>query len=437
MKDNAAKKINLFNQELLDSNEETLRILSDREIEEKKISKGQLWFMLLKDEPIGPFHQNDLARFLEENPHFPRDTKISNFNHPLWLPIYRYPQFQRRRSANEENEETFWILENGLKKGPYSATNVTEHIKDSSYLPTQLISDDKGLHWKKIIEHPLFQKIKNEIIPRKLPSIPQAELLSKEGPRREILYRPEAQVLMALGLIDRQRQNKAHPFAEDIDNETNHYVQILQNSGHSTPQIEEKVWWKILLKTIGTILFFIIGIISIYWNLRKTPETPSPTMMPTGPQEGSKQILNQQTFPSSSQQQMLPPQPSMQRMPGSFNAPPPPAPGNFPHNNLPMIQENNPERNVNDMPPAQMPEENFEPPPPPPEAASEENFPSPQSKSVPMQPTGEAYYQDEAQPAPPNTSEDGFSGSFDGGAQEAIGQQPMLPPPPPPPESAE
>src|SRR5688572_22797175 len=97
-----------------------LQILTDKQIEAYGIPKDQLWYLNFKGEPIGPYHRDDLRTFLEDNPQFPRDTKVANYVQQNWLPLFKVPEFQRRKPQmvpEQENFESreFYLLRHGQK----------------------------------------------------------------------------------------------------------------------------------------------------------------------------------------------------------------------------------------------------------------------------------------------------------------------------------
>src|SRR5690606_24685274 len=114
---------------------------------ERQLTDEDLWFFLVKGKPMGPFDREDIATFLEENPHFPRDTKIANKVEQIWLSIYQIPHFQRRRpqvvpasQENTEEEQDYFILEGGQKSGPFSQDDIKRKIERKTLIYNSLIS---------------------------------------------------------------------------------------------------------------------------------------------------------------------------------------------------------------------------------------------------------------------------------------------------------
>jgi hypothetical protein len=139
------------------------QVLSEKQIKAYNIPKNVLWFVSTKSGPMGPFHQDDLRTFLELNPHFPRDSKVANLSDQRWLPLFKAPQFQRRKAStikrnDQWGNDEFFILVNGLKVGPLGAQILLQKLQKREILYNQLISLDKGETWIKIYEHPQFER---------------------------------------------------------------------------------------------------------------------------------------------------------------------------------------------------------------------------------------------------------------------------------------
>ncbi|MBF0207819.1 MAG: hypothetical protein HQK53_13120 [Oligoflexia bacterium] len=155
-----------MNEKLNKQEKETnkLRVVSAADIEANLVYKDDLWFILVREKLVGPFHKNDLKEFLNNNPHFPLNTKISNYNTPENLvPIFSLVQFQRRKpqlvpAPMDAKENEIFLLSQGLKNGPYTYKEVAELIDQKKILYNDLISVDEGITWIKVYEYPSFNR---------------------------------------------------------------------------------------------------------------------------------------------------------------------------------------------------------------------------------------------------------------------------------------
>ena len=72
----------------------TLAPVSEKIIQSGQVDKRELWFLLVKGHPVGPYETHSLKKFFLENPEFNLETYITNFEHTKWMPIFKCPHFK-------------------------------------------------------------------------------------------------------------------------------------------------------------------------------------------------------------------------------------------------------------------------------------------------------------------------------------------------------
>lgn len=264
----------------------SLQVLTEKQIETYKIPKEQLWYISVKGGPVGPFHRDDLRNFLDESPTFPRDTKVANYVQQVWVPLFKAPEFQRRRpqliprSDAVENKE-FHLLQNGQKAGPFTLEHVSQKIDEKQLLITDLISIDQGESWMKIFECPYFDRrhrVLRDDPQTPLPAPPHEDFFAKSQEELKLL-RPleklhevndEEEGLIGLAYIGKLRSKSLHNSTqggEDIFSEDKSKNLLSSN------QVASKKW---TLKHGIFFLLLVSGLASGLYYYKKHLNSPAP-----------------------------------------------------------------------------------------------------------------------------------------------------------------
>ena len=160
-----------------------LQALTKEEILHKEISHRDLWIVKFGSDIKGPFLLENLREYIQENEEVFTTAEASRLDPQEWMPLFSYPQFQRRSprivSAPEESEGPFWLFENGLKTGPFPKEEIVQRLETKSLIVTDSISSDDGKTWLKIFEIHGFDR--RDFAPAELPAAPNVTLAQIHG----------------------------------------------------------------------------------------------------------------------------------------------------------------------------------------------------------------------------------------------------------------
>jgi hypothetical protein len=148
----------MSNQELI-----PLKPLTKEEIISENLEAQELWVVKVHDEVYGPFKTIDLFNFSAEHPEICRQCEVKHPASDEWFHFYKVPAFQRRKpqlistQAFVSNDH-FYILLNGIKKGPYTHADLIKFLSEHEIMVTDQISVDGGNSWIKLYQHHQFDR---------------------------------------------------------------------------------------------------------------------------------------------------------------------------------------------------------------------------------------------------------------------------------------
>ena len=161
----------------------TLQALTKEEILHKELSHRELWMLKLNSQTWGPFLLEDLREYVQENEDLLTSVQASRLDPQEWMPLFSYPQFQRRSprliSTPQNTEGPFWLLDKGLKIGPFEKKHVLKRLELKTLIVTDSISSDDGKTWLKIFEIEGFDR--RDFAHSELPTAPTMTLAQMHG----------------------------------------------------------------------------------------------------------------------------------------------------------------------------------------------------------------------------------------------------------------
>lgn len=133
-----------------------LKPLNNEAIKEMGINAHDLWHIQLGGEEFGPFETESLKHYAGENGELFEEALATRQDNNDWRPFYSHTLFQRRGpqvlKPKAKQEGPYWILDNGQKLGPFSASDIDKKIELISLGFTDLISTDDGHSWYKLYQ---------------------------------------------------------------------------------------------------------------------------------------------------------------------------------------------------------------------------------------------------------------------------------------------
>lgn len=159
--------------------------LSDETIAERKYSLSDLW--MAKDENnevYGPFPTDELREYSRKYKYLFDNVSVYNLETEKWYRFFEVKHFQRRKpqlvsAQNLINDNNFFVLANGQKRGPYTLEKMQDLLATGHITPNTQISLDGGESWIKLYEHHAFDR-RSKKKNGELPFIPNKEILFEE-----------------------------------------------------------------------------------------------------------------------------------------------------------------------------------------------------------------------------------------------------------------
>ena len=201
-----------------------LKPLSDHDIERQSLSLSDLWMVQFDPENVhGPFSTEMLRQDSGENPEIYERCIVYNLVTEEWKNFYKLTDFQRRLpklvpAQNLVKNETFLVLSQGQKLGPFNLEELKEKIQKKEVALNQEMSVDEGKSWIKIYEHHAFdRRARNS--QEELPFQPAQDLFKKADGKIALktkifeIKKEESSALSGLAFIGRGN-DKGQTFAE-------------------------------------------------------------------------------------------------------------------------------------------------------------------------------------------------------------------------------
>ena len=141
------------------------------------LNSSQLWlFYISETDVLGPFKQNDIIKLIPQYRHEFAPLKACTVSQKEWKPFFNHPAFNNRDHTKELQPKTkfrkmeliadnYLYLVNGVKKGPYSQSQINDFIKNKEIKSDVLISADQGMTWHRAYTLPQFNRRTKQIIP--------------------------------------------------------------------------------------------------------------------------------------------------------------------------------------------------------------------------------------------------------------------------------
>lgn len=149
----------------------------------KAFAPEDLFEIRLGETRIGPIWNQDLKAYVAQDANFPISCFVSQFAAEDWVAILQHPFFQRRKpqlvarnDLNIEHEE-FYLLHDGKKSGPHSATDIDDKLKHGQILVSDQISADGGHSWGRVYEIEEFDR-RNITASGELPFMPEWQVFN-------------------------------------------------------------------------------------------------------------------------------------------------------------------------------------------------------------------------------------------------------------------
>lgn len=132
-----------------------LKPLSPETIQEMGYNNHDLWLVKLGAEVFGPYEAETLKHYVHENEALFEHAEASRADETEWKPFWAHTKFQRRKPqglTSENHEGPFWIMDLGIKSGPFSFRDIDKKIEMGLLVMTDHLSVDGGHTWVKIYE---------------------------------------------------------------------------------------------------------------------------------------------------------------------------------------------------------------------------------------------------------------------------------------------
>lgn len=157
-------------------------LLSSEQVSGGQYPSDEIYEIQIEGQVIGPFWQEDLKDFLSDAGLYETDTTVRNFGEEDWQNIFEHPLFQRRRpslvSTDEINStnDTYFILKDGQKLGPYTKSELQLKVEDHEVLLNDYVSIDEGQSWGKLHQVDGFNRRKHGN--QNLPTTPEGHVFN-------------------------------------------------------------------------------------------------------------------------------------------------------------------------------------------------------------------------------------------------------------------
>lgn len=149
----------------------------------KTYAAEELFEVRFGETRLGPIWNQDLKAYVAQDPNFPVSCHVSQFASDDWMPLLQHPFFQRRKpqlvSSQQLNseDESYYVLSEGRKHGPYSAKEVQNKLMQGDILVSDEVSTDGGHSWGRLYEIEEFDR-RTFVASGELPFMPEWQVFN-------------------------------------------------------------------------------------------------------------------------------------------------------------------------------------------------------------------------------------------------------------------
>ena len=150
-----------------------LKPLSPETIAQMEYNNHDLWLVKIGSVVFGPFETESLKHYVSDNEHLFEQALASRSDETEWKPFWEHTQFQRRKPQIVQGstyEGPFWIMDQGLKTGPFTLREIDKKLEMEILSMTDHISIDEGHTWLKVYQIEGFDR--RNLNPDDLPIAP-------------------------------------------------------------------------------------------------------------------------------------------------------------------------------------------------------------------------------------------------------------------------
>jgi hypothetical protein len=132
-----------------------LKPLSDDLISQMGYDPQDLWMVKIGSIVFGPYETESLKHYVHDNEHLFEEALASRGSEKEWIPFWVHTKFSRRKpqvTASKAHPGPFWLMDLGVKVGPFNNQEIDKKIEMGLLLMTDHISMDDGQSWVKIYQ---------------------------------------------------------------------------------------------------------------------------------------------------------------------------------------------------------------------------------------------------------------------------------------------
>lgn len=132
-----------------------LKPLSEETIQQMGYGSHDLWLVKIDSIIFGPFESESLKHYVGDNEHLFEHAEASLADQTEWKPFWEVTGFHQKKLqivSSDNYEGPFWIMDMGLKVGPFNYREVDKKIEMGLLVMTDNISVDNGENWIKIYQ---------------------------------------------------------------------------------------------------------------------------------------------------------------------------------------------------------------------------------------------------------------------------------------------
>lgn len=249
--------------------------ISDEDIAKNNVELLDLWMIKSADQMYGPYDTESLKSYSASQEYLFMETDAYNLSTENWKPFFAITQFQRRKPKlvpiqSLVTVEEFFILDNGVKKGPISLEKIKTMAEAKEISLNIQVSTDKGETWIKLFEHHEFDR-RLEKNKEELPFTPDQNIFDEETKKikknllESVYKKDEEDAIVGLAFIghgnDKGQRIKVQEDVEIPTSNKNHNKYAKTSSSSSPVQdylerLKERINWK--YSSIGVVGVFVL-----------------------------------------------------------------------------------------------------------------------------------------------------------------------------------